>query len=98
MFALGLNTAACTTVGQQIGRGEMQKAKEYYYISRHIAMSIIVIAVGILLTYKESLLQVFTNIESVKAKCDEVLIYAAIGTFPDLWQGFLQGTVKALGI
>lgn len=98
MFALGLSTAACTTVGQQVGRGEIKKAKQYYHISRHIAFLIIVSAVTCLLTYRDSVIGLFTNIEGVKSKCFEVLIYAAIGTFPDLWQGFLQGTVKALGI
>ena len=34
MFALGLSTAACTTVGQQIGKGDYKKAKEYYHITR----------------------------------------------------------------
>ena len=98
MFALGLSTAACTTVGQQIGRNQIIKAKQYYHISSHIALFIIIVAVTLLLSFKHNLIGIFTNIASVKDKCYEVLIYAAVGTLPDLWQGYLQGTIKALGI
>lgn len=98
MFALGLSTAACTTVGHQIGRGDIEKARKYYYVSRHIAFVIILMAVTCLMTFKNHLIGLFTNIESVKEKCQEVLIFAACGTIPDLWQGYLQGTIKALGI
>ena len=61
-------------------------------------MTIIVSAVSCLLFFKHDLIGVFTNIDSVKEKCFEVIIFAACGTFPDLWQGYLQGTIKALGI
>lgn len=52
MFALGLSSAACTTVGHQIGRGNIAKAIEYYHISRHIALFIICIAVTCMMTFK----------------------------------------------
>ena len=67
-------------------------------MSRHVAFIIIALAISAFFTYKEYVLDVFTNIKSVKVKCNEVFLYAAIGMFPDLWQGFLQGTIKALGI
>ena len=52
MFALGLSTAACTTIGHAIGRNEIEKAKQYYYISSHIAAIIIIFAVACLMIYK----------------------------------------------
>ena len=85
MFALGLNSAACTTIGHQIGRGDIARAKEYYHISRHIAFFIIAIAVTCMMTFKHNIIGLFTNIESVKFQCEACIFLAALGTFPDLW-------------
>jgi Na+-driven multidrug efflux pump len=31
MVGIGLETASCTLVGQNIGKGDVKKAKKYYY-------------------------------------------------------------------
>jgi Na+-driven multidrug efflux pump len=89
MFGMGLSNAVCTTVGHQIGRGDHAKAKKYYQVSRHIALTLIVVVVTIQRTQKTNIIGLFTNIDSVKDKCFEVILYQAIGTFPDLWQAYL---------
>ena len=41
---------------------------------------------------------IFTDIESVKQQAYAVIGIAAAGTFPDMWQGYLQGPIKALAL
>ena len=98
MLSMGVQTAACSCIGQQIGRQNIQKAKEYMRVLNHTAFVLITASVLSLLIYKKQIIGIFTNIESVKEQCYAVIGIAAMGTFPDMWQGYLQGPVKALGI
>jgi len=48
MVGLGLQSAACTVIGIQIGKGDVKKAKSYYRITLVIAAIMLLIVVLIL--------------------------------------------------
>ena len=76
----------------------MKKAKEYMTVFNHASFVVISILVGCLICRKEMVIGIFTDIESVKQQAYAVIGIAAAGTFPDMWQGYLQGPIKALAL
>jgi Na+-driven multidrug efflux pump len=52
----------------------------------------------VLNSYQNSVFQLLTNIAEVKETSLEVFFIALIGLLPDLWYGYLQGVIRALGL
>jgi Na+-driven multidrug efflux pump len=44
------------------------------------------------------IIRIFTNIEAVHEIFGNVIVLAVMAALPDMWQGYLQGVIKALGI
>ena len=89
MAACGFQTAAGALIGQQIGKNDVAKAKQYYYVASHLAFVFLAIVVALFVYFKEVSIGLFTNIKSVKDLCESVVWIAAMGVFPDCWQGYL---------
>jgi Na+-driven multidrug efflux pump len=51
-----------------------------------------------LYVFHNYIIRVFTNIEAVHTIFGDVIVLAALAALPDMWQGYLQGVIKALGI
>lgn len=98
MFSQGLNTSAAAHIGQQIGKQNVTKAKEYYKVTLWVSFIIISSIVLSIVVYAEEIISVFTNSDNVIKSCKSVIPLFVCGVFPDLWQGYIQGVIKALGI
>jgi MATE family multidrug resistance protein len=85
MIALGLQAAASATVGQQIGNGNVPKAKEYFKVNMTSSFLIIFCAVSTVLIFSRQVLGIFTGNMEVIDMCESVIFMVACGTFPDLW-------------
>ena len=48
--------------------------------------------------FEEWFYKLFTEDENTLKICHSVYILLALGMFPDMWQGYMQGVIKALGI
>lgn len=98
MVALGVNQAACANIGQAIGNEDVQKAKAYFHVSNIVATSFFLIVTLVFYFYRFQMLQVFsTNVELLD-KARSVIFIFTIQVLPDLWQGYMQGPIKALGL
>lgn len=98
MISLGIQQAATSTIGNKIGENNLSEAKEYYRVLNHVSFLIVSAVTIAFLLHQEYWVGLFTNIVEVKQCCTAVVGLAAGGIFPDLWQGYLQGVIKALGI
>lgn len=39
-LALGMQSAACSFIGQEIGKGDVNRANQYYRVSKHVATAV----------------------------------------------------------
>ena len=97
-LALGLQQAATSCIGHEIGVANVTKAKKFYWVSQQVSACFIFGAVFILYMFHNYIIRIFTNIEAVHEIFGNVIVLAVMAALPDMWQGYLQGVIKALGI
>lgn len=96
--ALGLEQAACTLVGRQIGKNNIPKAKQFYR-SFQIFTSIAVGTTSVLVyVLKEHLVNIFTVDPTVVSTIVKVIWVISFSNFPDGYKGMLKGVIRALGL
>jgi multidrug resistance protein, MATE family len=98
MFAVGFETAACALIGQQIGKGDVEKAKLYYNsIILITSIMLVHVAVGMYF-FKEKIIGIFTTDPELSRLALSVIWLLSISSFPDGFKGMQKGVVRALGI
>lgn len=87
MFCLGLGiqSAGCTFVGFQIGKGDLKNALEYYRVSRHFALFVGIFSSLALYFMFNNLLALYTHSPSVQRACFYVLPVACITIIFDIY-------------
>jgi len=98
MVSVGLQQAASSSIGQQIGKGNLKKARDYHHVLNQIACVLFISVFIIVNLTKVHLIRLFTGNEELVSLCAGVITIAFFGTFPDLMQGYQQGVIRALGI
>ena len=93
-----MSAATVTTIGQEIGKMNIDIAKLYYQITAFTVFILIVVVNCNFYLFNSTIIGWFTSIEAVHKVIDKVLIFFVLAIFPDCWQGYLQGVLKALGI
>ena len=85
-------------MGPEIGRFDIDKAKEYMKVTSVVAFVLIALSLVIFILFAEPILSIFTKKPDVLKEALAILPWFCAAIFPDLWQGFIQGIIKALGI
>ena len=87
-----------TLIGNNIGRGDAEKARAYFYIS-HIPMIINIAGQAVLIgTYAEQIIGAFTDIEEVRETAMTCMNLYLINLIPDSVRGQTRGVIKGLGL
>ena len=84
-LSLGLQQAASSNIGHEIGRQNIEKAKLYMSITNKVALLFIGSAVISFYIFHNSIIRVFTNILGVQDAFASVIGLAVMATFPDMW-------------
>jgi Na+-driven multidrug efflux pump len=98
MVAIGLETASCTIVGQEIGKGDVVKAKEYYRLFSIVTVIMISCTSLCVYIFKEQIVKLFTDKENIINISLSIIWLISFNTFPDGYKGMLKGIIKALGL
>jgi MATE family multidrug resistance protein len=98
MIAMGIQQASSANIGWAIGTGDIYKAKEYLYVSNWIAFVLSSVCTLIFLLFGKQMVMVFTSSESLIKICTNSLGLVSCGLWPDMWQCYMQGPVRALGL
>lgn len=85
MLALGISTSAVATMGPEIGKFDIPKAKEYFKVTMIVSFTLIVIVMTAFFANARPILELYTNNKEVLLKVIEVLPWFSIAIFPDLW-------------
>lgn len=84
-LALGLQQAATSCIGHEIGVGDVAKAKRFYKASQQVSVCFIGGAVFTLYVFHDYIIRVFTNIEAVHTIFGNVIVLAVMAALPDMW-------------
>lgn len=98
MISAGIQQAAGANIGQQIGNGNIVKAKQYFEASIVIALVMITLCVLLFYIFGKYIILMFTTNQDIVTKCMEVIVLVTFCMLPDMWQGYMQGPIKALGL
>ncbi len=60
-------------------------------------MIFISLAVGTFIIYNRSIISIFTGIDNIKDICFSIVPVISVFTTLELWCGYLNGVVKAIG-
>lgn len=98
MVSVGFQQAASSSIGQQIGKGDLEKARSYHLVLNQLCLFTFAVVLLLINLGKRQIIELFTEDVEIVDLCADVITIAFFGTFPDLWQGYAQGVVRALGI
>lgn len=98
MMACGFESATCTLIGNQIGKGDVQMAKKFMRTISYLSAVIISFIVVLLFFTKHYLVSILTKNEELRESTVSVIWLICISQFPDMYKGMLKGPIKALDL
>ena len=94
----GLQSAACTMMGNQIGKGDLEGAYRYYKVIMVAGFTILVFEGLALLAWGDSFLGIMTNNQEVLDTAQPLMLFFIVNVLCDSYRGFLRGIVRALAL
>lgn len=94
MIPLSISMGVTILVGQEIGAGRYQNAKQYGYLSIGLAVFFSFISIAILLTFREQIAGLYTTDLSIIKLSMHFFIYAAFFQLSDAIQAPVQGILR----
>lgn len=94
MFPMSLGMAATILVGQRLGEGQPQQAKNLAYIALIVGLNIALVTALITLFGREQIAMIFVNDSQVIALASSLLIIAALYQFSDTVQVVISGVLR----
>ena len=90
--------AASSLIGQQIGKGDLKKAKLFYESLQVLsAITLIIASLGIYV-YRKPFVSSFTSNDKIVELAYSVTWVVTITVFPDNFKAMQQGVIRAIGI
>lgn len=97
-FGSGFDGAACALIGQQIGKGNLLKAKQYFQTLCITTITLLIQYTLFFFTMRHTILSVFTRDEELIKLASNVTWIICLSNLPDSFKGMMQGVIRALGI
>ncbi|KAL4467912.1 hypothetical protein ABPG74_013247 [Tetrahymena malaccensis] len=95
-FPLGYATAACTFIGNEMGRGNVKNAKKYALYSTYIVISHLIITGLPIAIFRESIASTFTVNPEVKEQFMRIIFFALGVYFLDAIQCLVTAFMRAI--
>ena len=97
-FAIGFEQAATSLIGQQIGKGDLNKALKFFDALKVVAAIGMTVSSCLLYFFKRQIMGFFTSDQNLLESALSVTWVLTFSTFPDGFKGMLKGVIRALGI
>ena len=98
MIPVGIQSAACALVGEQIGANQVVNARAYFKLMSFFVLGIILVVQAIFYFAKGPIVKLFTNDAAVEELAISCIYIVIIAFFPDCIQGSIQGVIRALNV
>jgi MATE family multidrug resistance protein len=95
---MGYEQATSAIIGQQIGKGDLNKAKQFYRSFRIVMVINMLLSCLFLYMIRIPLICMFTKDQKLIDLAESVIWILTFSTFPDGYKGMLKGVVRAIGI
>ena len=93
----GMQTTSSTLIGNQVGRGNLTGAKDYFRTAMLVTMLLVILEATFFFLLENEILDSLTSLDNLKDLLHTVYIYFAINVIPDSVRGSLKGVFRALG-
>lgn len=97
-FGLGMDQAACTLIGQQIGAGNLSEAKSYFHLSAMITLALVLALGGMYYHFRADIVSLYISDEVLHSFIVDVIWLMCLNTVPEVFKGYLKGVMKALAM
>ena len=95
---MGIQSAACAIIGEQIGANRVPLAKEYFRLMSIITLMLLVVVQTLFYFGKGPIVRVFTTDPEVAELADSLVYIIVLAFIPDIIQGSMQGVIRALDV
>ena len=96
MVPMGIQSAACAIIGEQIGANRVQLAYDYFKVMCGIVLILLLLVQSLCFFGRESIVNVFTTDSEVAELANSCVYIIVLAFFPDMIQGSMQGVIRAL--
>jgi len=98
MVPMGIQSAACAIIGEQIGANRVPLAKEYFRLMSIITLVMLLVVQALVYFGRDSLVNVFTEDPAVAELANSCVFVIILAFIPDIIQGSIQGVIRALDV
>jgi len=98
MVAMGLQSAACTVQGNQIGKRDFTGACRYYRVIIFIASSLILAEIFFIHSFRLEFLALMTDNPLIIKTASSILLMFTLNVWFESFRGFVRGIIKALNL
>ena len=98
MITVGFERAICAHVGQQIGKGDVLKAKLYHATAQKLIICMLIFVSLTFYLFKLKILAWFSDDEEILKLAGSVMWLQCLNCFPDGFKSLQKGVIRALGL
>lgn len=98
MVPMGIQSAACAIIGEQIGGNRVRLAKEYFKVMCLISLILLMTVQMSFYLARDSIINVFTEDRAVADLTNSCFLIIVLAFVPDMIQGSMQGVIRALDV
>ena len=98
MVPMGIQSAACAIIGEQIGANRVSVAKAYFKVMSWATLFLLFIIQITFYTFKHQIVAVFTTDPAVDELANKCFFIIMLAFLPDCIQGSIQGVIRALDV
>ena len=84
MVPMGIQSAACAIIGEQIGANRVPLAKEYFRIMSIVTLILMLLVDAVFYFGKGPIVRLFTNDEDVAELADSCVVIIFLAFIPDI--------------
>jgi len=95
---MGIQSAVCAIIGEQIGAGRVSVAKEYFKLMSAISLILLAVVQAMFYLGRKSIISVFTDDTAVEELTNSCVFIIVLAFIPDMIQGSMQGVIRALDL
>ena len=98
MVPMGIQSAACAIIGEQIGANRVPLAKEYFRLMSIWTLIMLILVQALFYFCRVPIVRVFTEDPAVAELADSCVFIIILAFIPDIIQGSMQGVIRALDV
>ena len=89
MVPMGIQSAACAIIGEQIGANNVPLAKDYFWLMQKLTLVILLVIQAVFYFNRDAIVGIFTKDEEVRELASSTVFILVLAFTFDMYQGSL---------